>query len=182
MSRLFASGGQSIRASASVLPMNSKGWFPFRLTGLISWQSKGLSRVFSNKTIWKHQFFGAQHSLWSNYHIRIRLLKKTIALTIEIFVSKVISLLFNMLSRFIIAFFPRSKWLLISWLQSPSARLFWWLRQWRICLRMQEVRVWSLGQGMATHCSILAWGRLWTEEPGKATVHGATKSQTWLSS
>ena len=107
---------------------------------------------------------------------------KTIALTIRTFVGKVTPLLSNTLSRFTIAFLPRSKWLLISWLQSPSARLFWWLRQWRICLRMQEVRVWSLGQGMATHCSILAWGRLWTEEPGKATVHGATKSQTWLSS
>ena len=66
MSRLFTSGGQSIRSSVSVLPMNIQGWFPLRLTGWISLQSKGLSRVFSNTTIWKHQFFGAQSSLWSN--------------------------------------------------------------------------------------------------------------------
>ena len=54
---------------ASVLPMNIQGWFPLGWTGLISLQSKGLSRVFSNTTIQKHQFFGAQLSLWSNSHI-----------------------------------------------------------------------------------------------------------------
>ena len=71
MSQFFASGGQSIRilASASVLPMNIQDWFPLRLTGWISLQSKGSSRVFSNTTIQKHQFFGAQPSLWSNSHI-----------------------------------------------------------------------------------------------------------------
>ena len=71
MSRLFASGGQSIgaSASASVLPMNIQEWFPLGLTSLISLQSKGLSRVFSNTTVQKHQFFGAQPSLWSNCHI-----------------------------------------------------------------------------------------------------------------
>ena len=57
MSQFFASGGQSIGASASVLPMNIQDWFPLRLTGLISLQSKGLSRVFSNTTVQKHQFF-----------------------------------------------------------------------------------------------------------------------------
>ena len=59
--QLFASGGQSIGASAtaSVHPMNIQGWFPLELTGLISWQSKGLSRIFYSTTIWKHQFFGA---------------------------------------------------------------------------------------------------------------------------
>ena len=71
MSQLFASGGQSIGAlaSASVLPMNVQdGFFPLGLTGLISLQPKGLSRVFSNTTVQKHQFFGAQLSLWSNSH------------------------------------------------------------------------------------------------------------------
>ena len=65
MSQLFASGGQSIgaSASASVLPMNIQDWFPLGWTGWISLQSKGLSRVFSNTTVWKHQFFGAQLSL-----------------------------------------------------------------------------------------------------------------------
>ena len=65
MCELFASGGQSTRvsASASVLPMNIQGWFPLGLTGLISLLSTGLSRVFSNTTVWKHQVFGAKPSL-----------------------------------------------------------------------------------------------------------------------
>ena len=63
MSRLFASSGQIIGASASVLPMNIKDWFPLGWTGWISLQSKGLSRVFSNTTVKKHQFFCAQLSL-----------------------------------------------------------------------------------------------------------------------
>ena len=63
MSQSFASGGQSIGASASVLPMNIHDWFPLGWTGWISLQSKGLSRVFSNTTVKKHQFFGAQLSL-----------------------------------------------------------------------------------------------------------------------
>ena len=62
MSWLFTSGGQSIGASASVLPMNSQGWFPLGLTGSISLLSKGLSRVFSSITIQKHQFFSTQTS------------------------------------------------------------------------------------------------------------------------
>jgi len=69
MSQLFASGDQSIRASASLLPMNIQGWFPLGLTDLISFQSKGLSRVFSNTTVQKHQFFSAQPSSQSNSHI-----------------------------------------------------------------------------------------------------------------
>ena len=65
MSQFFASRGQSIgiSASASVLPMNIQGRFPLVLTGWISLQSKGLSKVFSNTTVQKHQFFGAQHCL-----------------------------------------------------------------------------------------------------------------------
>ena len=71
MSQLFTSGGQSIGAwsSASVLPMNIQDWFPSGLTGWISLQSKGLSRVFSSTTVQRHQFFGTQPSLWSNSHI-----------------------------------------------------------------------------------------------------------------
>ena len=68
MSRLFASGGQIIRASASVLPMNIPSWFPLGLTGLIL-QFKGFWRVFSNTTVQKHQFFSTQLSLRSNSHI-----------------------------------------------------------------------------------------------------------------
>ena len=77
VSRLFSSGGQSTEASALVLPMNIQNWFPLELTGLISLQSKGLSRVFSTTTVWKHQFFGAQPSLWPNCHIHTGLLDAT---------------------------------------------------------------------------------------------------------
>ena len=78
MSQFFTSGSQSIgaSASASVLPMNIQDWFPLELTGLISLQSKGLSRVFSNTTVQKYQFFGAQLSLWSNSHIHTWLMEK----------------------------------------------------------------------------------------------------------
>ena len=78
MSWLFTSGGQSIGASssASILPMNVQDWFPLGWTGLISLQFKGLSRVFSSTTVWKHQFFGIQHSLRSNSHIYTWLLGK----------------------------------------------------------------------------------------------------------
>ena len=71
MSHFFAAGGLSIgvSASASVLPMNIQGWFPLGWAGWISLQSKGLSRVFSNTTVQKHQFFGTQLSLWTNSHI-----------------------------------------------------------------------------------------------------------------
>ena len=78
MTEFFTSGGQSIRvsASASVLPMNIKDYFPLGLTDLISLQSKGLSRVFSNTTVQKHQFLSTQLSLWSNSHIHTWLLGK----------------------------------------------------------------------------------------------------------
>ena len=71
VSWLFASGGRTIEASASapVLPMNIQDWFPLGLTGLISLQSMGLSRVFSITTVQKNQLFSAQLSLWSNSHI-----------------------------------------------------------------------------------------------------------------
>ena len=76
VSQLFASCGQIIGASASVLPMNIQGWFPSGLTGLISLLSKALLRVFSSVTVRKHQFFSTQSSLWSNFHICTWLLEK----------------------------------------------------------------------------------------------------------
>ena len=78
MSHFFESGGQSIGASASVavLPMNIHDSYLLGWTGLISLQSKGLSRAFCNTTVQKHQFFGAQLSLWSNSHIHTWLLEK----------------------------------------------------------------------------------------------------------
>ena len=78
MSQLFAWGGQNIgvSASASVFPMNTQDWFPLEWTGWISLQSKGLSRVFSNTTVQKHQFFGAQLSSQSDSHIHTWPLEK----------------------------------------------------------------------------------------------------------
>ena len=121
MSWLFASAGQTIgaSASASVLPANIQGWFPLGLTGLISLMPKGLSRVFCSTTVWKCQLLGAQPSLWSNSYPYMTT-GKSIALTIQIFAGTMMTLLFDMLSRFVIIFLPRSKRLLILWLQSPT--------------------------------------------------------------
>ena len=119
MSWLFASGGQSIGASASVPPVNIQDDFPLGFTDLIL-QSKGVSRVFSNTAIQKYQFFGSQHSLWSNSYPYMAT-GKAIALKIWTFVSKVMSLLFYVLPRLVIAFLPMSKCPLISWLESLSA-------------------------------------------------------------
>ena len=88
-------------ALASVPPVSIQHWFPLGLTGFISWLSKWLSRVFFSTTFQKHQFLGAQLSLWSNSHIHTWLLERS--QTPWTFVSKVKSLLFNMLSRFVIA-------------------------------------------------------------------------------
>ena len=76
VSQLFVSGGQIIGASASDLPMNIHGWFPLGLTGFISFLSKRLSRVFSNTTFQKHQFFSTRPCLWSNIRIHTWLLEK----------------------------------------------------------------------------------------------------------
>ena len=122
MSQFFPSGGQSIGVSASalVLSMNIQDWFPLGWTGLISLQSEGLSRVFSNTTVQKHQFFGTAFFMVQLSHAYMTT-GKTIVMTRWTFVSKVMSLIFNMLSRLVTVFLPRSKRLLISWLQSPSA-------------------------------------------------------------
>ena len=150
MSQFFTSGGQSIGvwASASALPMNIQDWFPLGWSGWISLQSKGLLRVFSNTTVQKHQFFGTQLSL-SNSHIHPWLLEKTIGLTRQIFVGKAMSLVFNMLSRLVIAFLPRSKSLLISWLQSLSAVIFGTPQNkvWHCCHCLPIYLPWSDGTG-----------------------------------
>ena len=131
MNQFFAWDGQSIGVSAlvSVLPMNTQDWSPLGWTGWISLQSKGLSRVFSNTTIQKHHFFNAQLFSQSNSHPYMTT-GKTIVLTRWTFVGKVMSLLFNMLYWLVITFLPRSKCLLISWLQLPSA----------VILEPQEIR------------------------------------------
>ena len=107
INQFFTTGGQSIgvSASASVFPMNTQDWFPLGWIGWISLQSKGLSRVFSNTTIQKYQFFSPQLSLWSHPYMTTG---KTIALTRRTFVGKVMFLLFMTLSRLVIAFLSRS--------------------------------------------------------------------------
>ena len=97
--------------SFSIIPSKEHPGLIFFRIDWFDVQSKGLSRVFSNTTIQKHQFFSVQLSLWSNSHIQKMTAGKTIALTMRIFVGKVKPLLFNMLSRFVIAFLPRSKYL-----------------------------------------------------------------------
>ena len=123
MSQLFAWVGQStgVLALASFLPKQSQGWSPAEWTGWISLQSKGLSRVFSNTTVKKHQFFSTQLSLQSNSHIHTWPREKT-TLTRQTFVDKVMSLPFNTLSRLVITFLPRSKCLLIS----CGTKIDWW--------------------------------------------------------
>ena len=123
MSQLFASGAQSIgvSASASVFPVNTQDWSPLGWTGWISLQSKGLS-----KSLLQHHNSKAsilQHSAFFTVQLSHPYMTtgKTIALPKWTFVGKVMSLLFNMLSMLVITFLPRSKRLLISWLQSPSA-------------------------------------------------------------
>ena len=100
--------------------MNIHGWFPLGLTGWISLQSKKLSRVFSNTTVQKHQFFGAQLSLWSTPPYMTT--GKTRALTRQTFVGKVMSLFFNMLSRFVIVFFQGAS---SFWFHGCSHHLQW---------------------------------------------------------
>ena len=123
MSQLYTSGGQTIgvSASASVLPMNTQDWFPLVWTGWISLQSKGLSGVFSNTTSSKASILQCSAFFIVQLSHPYMTTGKTIALNIWTFVDKVMSLLFNMLSRLVITFLPRSKHLLISGLQSPSA-------------------------------------------------------------
>ena len=100
---------QIIGDLAPIFPMNIQDWFPLGLTGLSSSKSKGLSRVFSSTTIWKHQFLGPLAFFIVHLSPPYMTTGKTIAWTVHTFVGKVISLLFNMLSRFVIAFLPRSK-------------------------------------------------------------------------
>ena len=128
----FSSCPQSFPASGSLPPSirRPKYWsFSINLSneylGLISFRTDWFDllrdqRVFSS-TIWKHHFFSVQPFLWSSSYLHTWLLEKTIALTIRTFVGKVMSPLINILSRFVIAFLPRSKRLLILWLHSPSA-------------------------------------------------------------
>ena len=191
MSHFFAWG---VSASASFLPKNAQDWSPLGWTGWISLQSKGLSRVFSNTTVQSINYLVLSflqsptltciHDCWKN-----------IALTRQTFADKVLSLLFNMLSRLVIAFLPRSNCLLISWLQSTSAVILETpkIKQYLLLighelvknlLAMLEAQIRFLGQEdplekeMATHSSILPWRIPWTEEPGRLQSLGLPESDT----
>ena len=133
MNQLLASDSQSIGASTSDLPMNIQDWFPL---GLIVWapcsprDSQESSPTPQFKSFHSFEHFKSIHSLNIQRCSAFFMVQlsypymttgKTIALTRQTFVGKVMSLLFNMVSRFVIAFLPRNKHLLISWLQSPSA-------------------------------------------------------------
>ena len=121
MSQLFAPGGRSVGVTAStlVLSMNYSGLISFRMDWLdllaVQGTLKSLLQHHSSKVLWHSAFFIVQHSY------PYMTTGKTLALTRQTFVDKVMSLLFNMLSRLVIAFLPRSKHLLISWMQSSSA-------------------------------------------------------------
>ena len=155
ISQFFSSGGQSIgvSASASVLPMNIQDWSPLGWTGWISLQSKGLSRVFSNTTVRKHQFFSTQLSFMVQLSYPYTTTGKTITLTRRTFVVKVMSQLFNMLFGFVMASLVAQR------LKNLPA--------------VWETQFWSLGwedpleKEMATHSSTLAWKVPWMEEPGR---------------
>ena len=115
MSQFFTSGGQSfgVSASASVLPLDIQDWFPLVWTGWISLQSKGLLSLL--------QHHSSKVSILWHSVIHTWLLEKPYLWLYRLFVGKEMSLLFNALFRLVTAFLPRSKRLLISWLQSPSA-------------------------------------------------------------
>ena len=127
-SQLFASGGQSIGVSASTsdLAMNTQDWSPLGWTGWISLQFAIQGTL---KSLLQHHSAKAsilQHSAFFTVQLSYPYMTtgKTIALTRRTFIGKVMSLLFNILFRLVITFLPRSKRLLISWLQSPSAVMF----------------------------------------------------------
>jgi len=152
--------------------MHIQDSFPLGLTGLISLQFDGLPRIFSNTTVQKHQFFSAQPSLWSNSHIHTWLLEKNIALTRQTFVSKAMSLLFNMLSRLVTGEGNGTP-LQYSCLENPMDGGAWWAAVYGVA----KSQTWlsdftftfhfhALEEEMATHSRILAWRIPGTGEPG----------------
>ena len=128
MSQFFALGGQSngasASASASVLPKNIQDWFPLGLTGWISFAVQGTLKSLLQHHSSKASILQCSAFLIVQLSHPYMTTGKTISLTRLAFVGKIMPLLFNMLSRLVITFLPRSKHLLISWLQSPSAVFF----------------------------------------------------------
>ena len=133
MSQLFTWAGQSIGVSASawILPMNTQDWSPLGWIGWISLKSKGLSSLLQHHSL-KASILQCSAFFTVQLSHPYMTTGKTIALTKQSFVGKVMPLLLNMLSRLVITFLPRSEHLLISWLQSPSA----------VVLEPQKNKVW----------------------------------------
>ena len=138
--------------------MNVQDWFPLGLTGLISLKSNGLSRVFSNTSTASVLRCSAPFMIQLP-HLYMNA-GKTAALTRWTFVSKVMSLLFNTLSRFVIAFLPRSKRLLILWLKSPTAVIL-------EPKKIKSLTVSIVSPSQIMNFSILDWKIPWTEEPSR---------------
>ena len=153
MSQLFPSGGQNagVSASISALPMNTQNWSPLEWTDWISLHSKGLSRVFSNTTVQKHQISSAQLSLYSNSHIHTWLLEIPYS-TRWTFVDKVMSLLFNVLSRLVITVYLT----LIYDLLKTRHQKFFSITGLSVCSRMawlcnwQNLGSWRVTQSLGT--------------------------------
>ena len=148
VSQFFTSGGQriGILASASVLPMNIPDWFSSGLTGWISLQSKVLSRDFS-KPHSKSSILQCSAFFMFQLSRPYMTMGKTIALTRQTFAGEVMSLLFNMLSRLVITFLSRSKHLLNSWLQSPSA----------VILEHQKIKSTTVSTDSPSICHEVMW-------------------------
>ena len=161
----------SVNPSDGYSGLISFGKLGIRLTGLISLLSKGLSRVFSSTTIWKHHFFGTQPSLWSNKSVTVSIVSPSIAMK----------------------WCPLDPMIFIFWTLSfkLAFSLFFHLHPWWASLVAQMVKrlpaMWqtwvrSLGwedpleKGMATHSSILAWRISWTEEPGGLQLMGLKRA------
>ena len=157
MSQLFALANQSIEASATVLPMNIQSWFPLGLTGLITLLSKGISRVCSSTTVQKHHSL-ALILLYGQTLTSVHITGKTIALTIQTFVGKVMSVFFNMLSRFIMekAMAPHSSTLAwkIPWMEEPGGLQSMGSRLSNFTFTFHFH---ALEKEMATHSSVPAW-------------------------
>ena len=145
MSWLLASVGQSIgvSASASVLPMNTQDWSPLGWTAWISLQFKGLSRVFSNTTVQKYQFFSTQSSLWSNSHIHTCLLENHSLDYTDIFQQSDVSAFKNTVQ--VCHCFSPMEHLLISRLHSPSAEI------------LEPKKIKCLTVSMFPHLFVIKW-------------------------